>query len=91
MLQHVRGCIFLGVPHQGATLATWAKLSISTLKYLSGGFIGNEEFASGLQRHSNVWWDISRDFVHRAKAMEFRTFHETEKIGNQLVSREAFF
>lgn len=86
MLQHVRGCVFLGVPHRGADLATWATLSISTLKYLSGGFIGNAEFAASLQRNSSVLWDISRDFVHRAKAIQFRTFHETEKVGNKLVS-----
>ncbi|PLB52365.1 hypothetical protein P170DRAFT_348482, partial [Aspergillus steynii IBT 23096] len=85
LLDQIKGCLFLGVPHRGADLASWAKLPVRTFQLLSGGSLGNNNFLDSLQRNSTVWMDISRDFVHRAKHLQIRTFHETEKFMNQII------
>lgn len=85
LLGTIQGCIFLGVPHRGADLASWATLPVRTLQALSGGSFGNDKSVKSLGRDSTVWVNISRDFVHRAERLQIRTFHETEKFMNQIV------
>ena len=86
LLENIRGCIFFGVPHRGADIAYWASIPAQIITHLSLGFVGNVQFLESLKRNSVVWRSISNEFVHRAKRIHIRSFYETKKIGNQIVS-----
>ncbi|QKX58593.1 uncharacterized protein TRUGW13939_05718 [Talaromyces rugulosus] len=85
LLSTIQGCIFLGVPHRGADLASSARLPVRILQALSAGSLGNDKFVKSLRRKSSECEDISRDFIQRAKGLQIRTFHETEKFMNQII------
>ena len=86
MLDKISGCLFLGVPHQGADLAYWAQFPARVLPYVSLGFAGNPRFLESLKKNSEVWMQISSEFVHRATNLSIRTFFETKKLGDVIVS-----
>lgn len=89
LLEKVFGLVFFGVPHRGADLAYWAGFPASLLDHALLGFGGNRSFLKALQKNSDEWRTISRDFVQRgAQLSSIRTFFETEKLGNILVSSD---
>jgi len=90
ILDKITGCLFLGVPHQGSDLAYWAKFPARILPYVSLGFAGNPRFLELLETNSKEWMQISKDFVHRASKLSIRTFFETEKLGDVIVSSVSF-
>ena len=49
VLEKVKGCLFLGVPHRGADLARWAKIPAHFISYASVGFAGNTRFLDSLE------------------------------------------
>lgn len=52
------------------------------------GFAGNKNFVKALKRNSPVFWQISNAFIQPAsKVMIIRSFYETDKIANHLVSQ----
>ncbi|KAH0170241.1 hypothetical protein KCU67_g2721, partial [Aureobasidium melanogenum] len=89
ILENVKGCLFLGVPHRGADLAYWAKFPAQIIPYLSLGFRGNTKLLESLSSKSADWMRISRDFVHRATSLQIRTFYETDRLGNVIVVDES--
>ncbi|KAG9699739.1 serine carboxypeptidase, partial [Aureobasidium melanogenum] len=89
ILENVKGCLFLGVPHRGADLAYWAKLPAQIIPYISLGFRGNSKLLESLSSKSADWMRISRDFVHRATSLQIRTFYETDRLGNVIVVDES--
>lgn len=91
ILENVKGCLFLGVPHRGADLAYWARLPAQILPYISLGFRGNSKFLESLSSKSADWMRISRDFVHRAISLQIRTFYETDRLGNVIVSVAIYY
>ena len=86
LLKSVYGCVFLGVPHRGADLAYWANLPAKLLEYGLAGYGGNPAFLGALKRNSDTWRDISKQFVQRAAPLKIRTFFETQRFHNLLVS-----
>ena len=85
LLKSIHGIVFLGVPHRGADIAYWASLPANIIKYGSLGFRGNTDFLNSLERNSESWRTISKQFIERGESLQIRTFFETRKIGNFLV------
>ncbi|KAH0346535.1 hypothetical protein KCU81_g3912, partial [Aureobasidium melanogenum] len=85
LLDSVKGCLFLGVPHGGADSAYWANLPAQMIPYVTLGLRGNPRFLRSLESKSADCVRISRDFVHRAVSLRIRTFYETEKLGTIIV------
>lgn len=90
LLQSIRGIVFLGVPHRGADTAYWASLPANIIKYGSLGFRGSTEFLNSLEKNSESWRTISKQFVERGESLQIRTFFETKKIGNILVLTDSY-
>ena len=87
LLEKIYGLVFFGVPHRGADLAYWAGLPASLLDHALVGFGGNRSFLKALERNSDEWRSISRDFTQRGAGLSsIRTFFETERLGNIWVS-----
>jgi hypothetical protein len=86
LLQHVRGVVFLGVPHRGSDAAYWATFAANILQFGQLGFGTNPNYVKALQRNSQTFADISTQFVGRAAPLSIRTFFETQRMGHQLVS-----
>ncbi len=82
----VKGCLFLGVPHRGSSLANWATAPVQFLQRLSLGFSGSSNFVNILRSNSKDWVKLSDNFVERAGTLAIRSFFETEKYGNLMVS-----
>ena len=90
VLEKVKGCLFLGVPHRGADLAYWANLPAHIVPYVSLGFAGNPRFVDSLKKNSREWVRITNDFVPRSKQLQcIRSFFETDKLGDIIVSLTA--
>src|SRR5271155_2065542 len=86
LLQHVRGVVFLGVPHRGSDVACWATFAANILQFGQLGLGTNPAYVEALQRNSLTFANISTQFVERAESLLIRTFFETERMGNQVVS-----
>ena len=86
ILDNVKGCIFMGVPHHGAGIAKWAKHATQLVKIASLGFNGNTNFVKALERGSPEWVRISRDFVERGRQLSIGNFYETERTSGVFVS-----
>ncbi|KAH6640994.1 P-loop containing nucleoside triphosphate hydrolase protein [Chaetomium tenue] len=89
ILEKVRACLFLGVPHRGSGLADWAKVPVEVAKWLSLGFAGNSNFVNVLKESSKDWVKLSDRFVERADSLFIRSFYETEKYNNVIVVDES--
>jgi hypothetical protein len=86
LLQHVRATVFLGVPHRGSDVAYWATFAANILKFGQLGLRTNPAYVKALQRNSPTFANISTQFIERAAPLSIRTFYETERMGNQVVS-----
>ena len=83
----VRGLVFFAVPHRGSDSAYWATFAANLLRSLQLGFCTNPNFLKALQRNSETFSNISKQFIERGETLEIRTFYESKKIWNQLVCR----
>lgn len=72
------GIIFMGTPHRGSGLATWAAIfqQIANTAMLSQSFRG--ELLKNLAYNSEILQTISRQFVQRSVKFPIRTFYEQE-------------
>lgn len=86
LLASMKAVVFFGVPHRGADLAFWLQFPARLLEYGQLGFRGNTTYVSALKRNSPTFASISDSFIERGSHLIIRTFYETEKMGNQLVS-----
>ena len=86
LLASIKAVVFFGVPHRGADLAFWLEFPAKLLEYGQLGFGGNTAYVSALKRNSTAFASISDSFIERGSHLVIRTFYETEKMGNQLVS-----
>lgn len=86
LLQHVRAVVFLGVPHRGSDVAYWANFAANILQFGQLGLGTNPAYVKALQRNSTTFANISTQFVERATPLSIRTFYETERMANQVVS-----
>ncbi|KAH0030808.1 hypothetical protein KCU78_g2959, partial [Aureobasidium melanogenum] len=89
ILESVKGCLFLGVPHGGADSAYWAKFPARMVSYVTLGLRGNSRILGSLETKSADCVRISRGFVHRATSLQIRTFYETDRLGNVIVVDES--
>lgn len=82
LLQRISGIVFLAVPHRGSSLA---HVFFSGTKVFNG--LGtNSRFLEDLQRDSREFTNISTHFVERGSLIEIRTFYETKRYWNRIVS-----
>jgi hypothetical protein len=86
MLSRIKVLVFFGTPHRGSDVAYWASFVTTLLKYGQLGFGTNSTYIAALQRNSQTFKDISEQFTEQAVELKIRTFYETEKMFNQLVS-----
>ncbi len=86
VLQHIRAAVFFGVPHRGSDTAYWANFAANILRFGQLGWRTNPAYVKALQRNSPTFANISTQFVGRTEQLSIRTFYETERMGNQVVS-----
>jgi hypothetical protein len=86
ILDYVRAVVFLGVPHRGSDAAYWATFAAKLLEFGQLGLRGSSNYVAALQRNSLTFANISTQFVERGAPLSIRTFYETERMGNQVVS-----
>lgn len=80
LLRNVFGVLFLGTPHRGSRIATWASIVASAARAAQLGTGTNSGLVTLLSSNSNALWDISTQFVERAEGLHIRTFYETEAM-----------
>lgn len=85
VLDKIKGCLFLGVPHRGADLAYWAEFPALSIQAASLGLKANPRFLNSLKTNSKTLMKIADEFVYRSENLEIRSFYETEKMGNTIV------
>ncbi len=86
LLQNIRAVVFLGVPHRGSDIAYWATFAANILQFGQLGLGTNPAYVKALQRNSPMFANISTQFALRAEQLLIRTFYETERMGNKVVS-----
>jgi hypothetical protein len=87
LLSRVHAAVFFGVPHRGSDSAYWAYFAARLLEFGQLGFGTNSTYVSALRRNSKTFADISQQFIDRGSMFHtIRTYYETEKMGNRLVS-----
>lgn len=86
LLNQVRAIVFFGVPHRGANAAYWAAFAAKILYYGQLGLRTNTAYVEALKKNSPTFAEISEKFSRLAEPLSIRTFYETERMGNQLVS-----
>jgi hypothetical protein len=86
LLYSVKGAMFFGTPHRGSDAAYWAAYAARVLKVIQSGRGTNDTFVSALQRNSEVFINVSEQWIERAAPLRIRTFYETERLYGELVS-----
>jgi hypothetical protein len=84
-----KGIVFLGTPHRGADIASWAGFAARALQVVQMGTATNNRLLADLQRNSGTLWQISQQFVERGSALTIRTFYETVRM--DFMSSLVFF
>lgn len=88
IVDNVFSIVFFAVPHRGADLASLATAAASLYSVATLGFAGNKKFVEALKRNSLEFRQISNAFIEPAsKVRIIRSFYETTKIANHLVSQ----
>lgn len=77
ILSSCRGIIFMGTPHRGADIASWA-LRVSQIANTVALLSLRTDLLKNLTYNSTILRDISTQFVHRAMGIQIRTFIERE-------------
>lgn len=77
ILSSCRGIIFMGTPHRGADVASWA-LRVSQIANTVALLSLRTDLLKNLTYNSTILRDISTQFVHRAMGIQIRTFIERE-------------
>lgn len=67
-------------------MAYWGSFAANLLQFGQLSLGTNQKFIEALRRNSPTLADISEQFVERAHSLSIRTFFETERLGNQVVS-----
>ena len=75
----VKAIVFMGTPHRGADVASWANLAARAFSTLQMSAATNTRLLSDLKRNSGTLMQISQQFVERGSAIRMKTFYETVK------------
>ena len=76
----VKAIVFMGTPHQGADVASWANFVAGALRVVQMITATNTSFLSDLKRNSETLEQISQQFVERGSTIKMKTFYETRKL-----------
>ena len=76
----VKAVIFMGTPHHGADVATWANFAARAFRALQMSTATNTSLLSDLRGNSATLKQISQQFVERGSAIKMKTFYETKKL-----------
>src|SRR4051812_10979748 len=85
VLERIKACVFLGVPHRGADHMWWKRMSGRLVKTTTLGARGNIRFTESIERASDQWREIGKKFVHRTPELIIHSFYEMNKKGPLLV------
>ena len=80
LLEMAKGVIFMGTPHRGANVASWAKFAAQALRALQMGTATNKSLLSDLRKNSKTLAQISQQFVERGSTLRIKTFYEGNKM-----------
>ena len=75
----VKAIVFIGTPHRGAGVASWANCAAQAFRALQMSTTINPSFLSDLRRNSGTLKQISQQFVERGSAIKMKSFYETIK------------
>lgn len=76
ILASTTGVVFMGTPHRGSRLASWATILANVTNSLTLGQGVRNDLLRELRRNSDLLKDVSRQFVHRAAPLKIWTFVE---------------
>ena len=76
----VKAVIFMGTPHRGADVASWANLAARAFRALHMNTATNTSLLSDLEGNSETLKQISQQFVERGSTIKMKTFYETRKL-----------
>lgn len=87
IVDSVFSIMFFAVPHCGADTAKLATVAANVSRFATFGFAVNKNFIEALNRNSREFRQISDAFIQPASKVQIiRTFYETNKMANKLVS-----
>jgi hypothetical protein len=72
------GIIFMGTPHRGIELTSWATLLSNVVNAVSLGQAVRKDILRNLEANSAVLMEISRQFVHRSTSLQIMSFFELQ-------------
>ena len=73
----VKGIIFMGTPHRGASTA-WVTFLARTLEAPRMGLTTIQNLVSNLGKNSQALRQITKQFIERTPTLKVTTFYETE-------------
>ena len=82
----IKAAIFFSVPHKGSLTAYLGTIVANAAHVTSLGFRGNARFTRDLRPQSSELEDLSDAFDYHSRGLILRTFYETERTGNSVVS-----
>jgi hypothetical protein len=78
ILTSTSGIVFLGTPHRGSELVSWAMLLSNVIGIASFGQGIRKSLLRNLDTESDLLMEISRQFVHRSKSLKIMSFIEQQ-------------
>ena len=74
----VKGVVFMGTPHRGSQIATFAQIAANILNSLMPGNTIKRPLMRALSTNSRELEEINRSFVPRCSSLELASFYEAE-------------
>jgi hypothetical protein len=78
ILRSTKGVIFMGTPHRGSSLASFALLAANLINTASFSRTLRKDLLKNLEEKSEALMEISRQFVHRTPSLKIISFIEQE-------------
>jgi hypothetical protein len=93
LLKSTVGIVFMGTPHRGSELVTWALLLTNVVNAAFLGQAIRKDLLQELATGSGTLEGISQQFVHRSTALRIMSFIELEieRPLQDLVSASVYF
>lgn len=81
IVQSCRGIVFLGTPHRGSEVASWANMITAVTKAAGDLSPLRNDLLRDLRKSSVTLKEISSQFVHRTEGLQILSFVEREYTG----------
>jgi hypothetical protein len=85
LLEAVRGLVFFGVPHRGASAASFFSSLANLLGYTPFTFRTNPAYLNDLKKRPDRLTEIADLFKQRAKPLRILSFYEMQRMGINVV------